>query len=135
MNTGIAHIDLASYISLVNPPFELSKIEICLRRAFNSVKIEFIENMSLHGELLIKYNISVANPLHTTPINLGLVYSQPTSGVLFLSKANFYMSLTLGPDHVIGSMLIRHFKEQTGSYQNISPGRFQNTSSSSFISF
>lgn len=133
MSTQIpVYTDLALYLSYLEAPFDLIKVEKLFNRYFENVKTSNLEPISLNFEIcnasLIKSD-GLKN--HTNKD-----YITPTSSkaVLFNSNNTLYLLINIGENHIIGSSIINYLKNKIDSFVKISPGRFINNLTEIIIS-
>ena len=126
------YTDLALYLSYLEAPFDLIKVEKLFNRCFENVKTSNLEPVSLNFELC---NASMIKS-DGLKKHYFFDYVSPRSSkaVFYNSNNTFYLLINIGENHIIGSSIIHYLKNKIDIFVKISPGRFINNLSEIIIS-
>lgn len=126
------YTDLALYLSNLEAPFDLIKVEKLFNRYFENVKTSNLEPVSLNFEICNASMIKSDGLKNRTVIDY--ITPKSSKAVLYNSNNTFYLLINIGENHLIGSSIINYLKNKIDRFVKISPGRFINNLSKIIIS-
>jgi hypothetical protein len=133
MSTQIpVYTDLALYLSYLEAPFDLIKVEKLFNRYFENIKTSNLEPVSLNSEICNASMIKSDGLKNHTVIDN--ITPSSSKAVLYNSNNTLYFLINIGESHIVGSSIINYLKNEIVRFVKISPGRFINNLTKIIIS-
>ncbi len=126
------YTDLSLDLSYLKTPFEVQIIESIFQKYFATVFLIENQQIDIQFNSTDSYLITASNMKNISPLDIFTLPS--TRATLLISGTLFYLLISLGNSHVIGSSIAGFLKKDIETFSKIGGGRFANTFSKNILS-
>ena len=133
MNTLMPpYTDLSLDLSYMKTPYEATTVESIFQKYFTTVFLLKKQQIDIQFSLSDVYLLTASNMKNISPFDNVTLPS--TRSTLLVSGNLFYLLVSLGNNHILGSSIAGFLKKDTETFSKISGGRFTNNLSNNIIS-